>query len=81
MFATFSPETPPLAEYLGPDILQRVQRVTQKPLVVLGHSRQVMHNNWKLYVENVKDSYHASLLHAFFATFKLNRLTMEAVSS
>ena len=77
MFATFSPETPPLAEYLGPDILQRVQRVTQKPLVVLGHSRQVMHNNWKLYVENVKDSYHASLLHAFFATFKLNRLTME----
>jgi anthranilate 1,2-dioxygenase large subunit len=77
IFATFSNETPPLAEYLGPEILARVQRVTNKPLVPLGHSRQVMHNNWKLYVENVKDSYHASLLHAFFATFKLNRLTME----
>ena len=36
-----------------------------------------MHNNWKLYVENVKDAYHASLLHLFFTTFKLNRLSME----
>lgn len=76
VFATFSPETPPLADYLGPEILARVKRVTGRPLKVLGSSRQYMHNNWKLYVENVKDSYHASLLHAFFATFKLNRLTM-----
>ena len=77
IFATFSPETPPLAEYLGPEILARVKRVAQKPLRPLGSSRQYMHNNWKLYMENVKDSYHASLLHAFFATFKLNRLTMK----
>ncbi len=77
IFATFSPETPPLAAYLGPEILARVKRVTQRPLQPLGSSRQCMHNNWKLYVENVKDSYHASLLHAFFATFKLNRLTMK----
>lgn len=77
IFATFSEATPPLAEYLGPEILSRVQRVTAKPLRPLGTSRQYMHNNWKLYVENVKDSYHASLLHAFFATFKLNRLTMK----
>lgn len=77
IFATFSPATPPLAEYLGPDILARVRRVSAKPLRPLGQSRQWMHNNWKLYVENVKDSYHASLLHAFFTTFKLNRLTMQ----
>ncbi|MCA8929700.1 MAG: aromatic ring-hydroxylating dioxygenase subunit alpha [Alphaproteobacteria bacterium] len=77
IFATFHPETPPLDAYLGPDILARIRRVTPRPLVPLGHSRQVMHNNWKLYVENVKDSYHASLLHAFFTTFKLNRLTMQ----
>jgi anthranilate 1,2-dioxygenase large subunit len=32
-------------------------------------------NNWKLYVENVKDSYHASILHLFFTTFELNRLS------
>jgi len=27
-------------------------------------ARAVLPNNWKLYVENVKDTYHASLLHA-----------------
>ena len=32
-------------------------------------------NNWKLYAENVRDTYHASLLHLFFATFKINRLS------
>ncbi len=36
-----------------------------------------MHNNWKLYVENSRDNYHPSLLHAFFSTFKLNRLSAE----
>jgi anthranilate 1,2-dioxygenase large subunit/terephthalate 1,2-dioxygenase oxygenase component alpha subunit len=37
----------------------------------------LMPNNWKLYVENSRDTYHPSLLHAFFATFKLNRLSAE----
>ena len=32
-------------------------------------------NNWKLYCENVKDTYHASLLHAFLGTFRLSRFT------
>src|SRR6185312_14259035 len=27
------------------------------------------------YMENVKDSYHASILHLFFTTFELNRLS------
>jgi phenylpropionate dioxygenase-like ring-hydroxylating dioxygenase large terminal subunit len=77
IFATFSAETPALEAYLGPEIFVRVKRVTNRPMKLLGYSRQYMHNNWKLYVENVKDSYHASLLHAFFTTFKLNRLTMQ----
>ena len=34
-------------------------------------------SNWKLYMENVKDSYHASLLHTFFTTFRLNRLSQK----
>ena len=37
---------------------------------------QVMPNNWKLYFENVKDTYHASILHLFLTTFRINRLTM-----
>ena len=31
---------------------------------LLGRSTQVMPNNWKLYFENVKDTYHASILHS-----------------
>ena len=48
----------------------------RKP-VVLGRYTQVLPNNWKLYVENVKDSYHASILHLFFTTFELNRLSQK----
>jgi len=43
----------------------------------LGRFTQVLPNNWKLYVENVKDSYHASILHLFFTTFQLNRLSQK----
>jgi len=41
---------------------------------ILGGYTQVLQSNWKLYFENVKDTYHASLLHLFFSTFRLNRL-------
>jgi phenylpropionate dioxygenase-like ring-hydroxylating dioxygenase large terminal subunit len=77
IFATFSPDTPPLEEYLGPRMVHHIHRTFTRPIEVLGTSSQVLHSNWKLYMENVKDSYHASLLHTFFTTFKLNRLTME----
>jgi phenylpropionate dioxygenase-like ring-hydroxylating dioxygenase large terminal subunit len=43
---------------------------------VLGTTSQILHNNWKLYIENVKDTYHASLLHTFFATFRISRLSI-----
>ena len=43
----------------------------------LGMHSQVLHNNWKLYAENVRDSYHATLLHTFYTTFKINRLDMD----
>jgi hypothetical protein len=43
---------------------------------ILAHS-QIIHNNWKLYAENLRDSYHATLLHTFYTTFKVNRLDMD----
>jgi anthranilate 1,2-dioxygenase large subunit len=43
--------------------------------VILGRYTQVLPNNWKLYMENVKDSYHASILHLFFTTFEINHLS------
>jgi anthranilate 1,2-dioxygenase large subunit/terephthalate 1,2-dioxygenase oxygenase component alpha subunit len=75
VFASASDAAPPLEEYLGPEILPRIARVLSGPVEVLGRFVQALPNNWKLYVENVKDTYHASLLHAFFGTFRITRLT------
>ena len=78
IFGSFSEEVPPIDEYLGEEISSRIERVLggRKP-VVLGRVTQVLPNNWKLYMENVKDSYHASILHLFFTTFELNRLSQK----
>src|SRR5204863_6666706 len=75
VFGTLSAHTPPLEQYLGPDILSRVRRVMRAPVQLLGDYSQTLPSNWKLYMENVKDTYHASLLHTFFTTFRLNRLS------
>jgi phenylpropionate dioxygenase-like ring-hydroxylating dioxygenase large terminal subunit len=75
VFVTLSPDTPPLAESLGPDVLGKLRRVLNRPIRVMGRFTQALPSNWKLYVENVRDTYHASLLHSFFPTFRINRLT------
>jgi anthranilate 1,2-dioxygenase large subunit/terephthalate 1,2-dioxygenase oxygenase component alpha subunit len=77
VFGSFSEEVPPIEEYLGDEICARIERVLHKPVQVIGRFTQALPNNWKLYVENVKDSYHASLLHLFFTTFELNRLSQK----
>ena len=77
VFGTLGTATPPLEQYLGPDIAPRIRRVMRAPVKVLGGYSQMLNNNWKLYMENVKDSYHASLLHMFFTTFRLNRLSQK----
>lgn len=76
VFGTFSEDTPDLDEYLGPEVLSRIERVLGgRSPVILGRFTQSIPNNWKLYMENVKDSYHASILHLFFTTFEINRLS------
>jgi anthranilate 1,2-dioxygenase large subunit len=78
IFGTFAHDGPELETYLGEEITRRIARVLEgrKP-VVLARYTQALPNNWKLYVENVKDSYHASILHLFFTTFELNRLSQK----
>ncbi|HEY7434469.1 MAG TPA: aromatic ring-hydroxylating dioxygenase subunit alpha [Methylomirabilota bacterium] len=75
VFATLSADTPAIEEYLGDEVLGRLRRVLHKEARVMGRFTQALPNNWKLYVENVKDTYHASLLHTFFGTFRITRLT------
>ncbi len=77
VFGTFSEDTPPLEEYLGERISAFLKRNMDHPLKILGTHSQMIHNNWKLYAENVRDSYHATLLHTFYTTFKVNRLDMD----
>jgi anthranilate 1,2-dioxygenase large subunit len=75
VFGTLSVDAPPLSEYIGNDIGGRIGRVMRGKPKLLGTTSQILHNNWKLYFENVKDTYHASLLHSFFTTFRISRLT------
>jgi anthranilate 1,2-dioxygenase large subunit/terephthalate 1,2-dioxygenase oxygenase component alpha subunit len=77
VFGSFSEAVPSIEEYLGDEICARIERVLHKPVEVIGRFTQALPNNWKLYFENVKDSYHASLLHLFFTTFELNRLSQK----
>ena len=73
IFASFSAEAEPLVEYIGPAMQPWLDRVFNRPVQVLGYARQYIHANWKLYSENVKDPYHASLLHLFHTTFGIYR--------
>jgi len=77
VFGTLSQEAPPLANYIGNLIGSRIHRVLHGKPKILGTTSQILHNNWKLYFENVRDTYHATLLHSFFTTFRISRLTSE----
>jgi salicylate 5-hydroxylase large subunit len=75
VFGSLSAEAPPLEEYVGAKMLGFYDRVFDgRDLRVLGYSRQRLGANWKLMLENIKDSCHASLLHVFFVTFGLFRV-------
>jgi anthranilate 1,2-dioxygenase large subunit len=78
VFATFSATVEPLADYIGPVMAGYIDRIFHKPVVYLGCTRQYSNSNWKLYLENVKDPYHASLLHLFHTTFNIFRVGMQA---
>ena len=75
VFGTLSDATPDIETYIGPEVGRRIRLIAGKKLEILGRCVEALPNNWKLYAENLRDSYHASLLHLFFATFKINRLS------
>lgn len=77
VFGTLGKNVPALETYLGANITPSIKRVMAKPARLLGGYSQILPSNWKLYMENTKDSYHASLLHMFFTTFRLNRLSQK----
>lgn len=78
IFGSFANDVPSIEDYIGAEVLSRIERVLgNKTPKVIGRFTQDLPNNWKLYFENVKDSYHASILHLFFTTFEINRLSQK----
>jgi phenylpropionate dioxygenase-like ring-hydroxylating dioxygenase large terminal subunit len=75
VFGTLAADAPDIETYIGPEVLARLKRVLHKKVEVIGRFTQQMPCNWKLYMENVRDTYHASLLHTFFTTFRITRLS------
>ncbi len=76
VFGTLSDDTPDIETWLGEAVAGRVRRVLgDRKLEIIGRFTQALPNNWKLYFENVRDTYHASLLHLFLTTFRITRLS------
>ena len=74
VFASFDHDVESLEDYLGPEILAYFDRLFNgRKLKVLGYNRQKIPGNWKLMQENIKDPYHAGLLHTWFVNFGLWR--------
>ncbi len=74
IWASYDAEGASFEDYAGPEILAQLDRTFNgRPLRLLGYSRQMIPANWKLYFENSRDPYHATLLHSFFTTFGLYR--------
>ena len=75
VFGTLADDAEPLEDYLGAPVVEQLRRLFDRPVQVLGYNRQRIRGNWKLYAENTRDNYHASLLHEFLVTFGLDRST------
>lgn len=74
VFASFDPDVESLEDFLGPDILRYFDRLFNgRKLKIMGYNRQRIPGNWKLMLENIKDPYHAGLLHTWFVMFGLWR--------
>jgi salicylate 5-hydroxylase large subunit len=74
VFACFDPTVDPFEEWLGPTMLGWFDRVFDgRRLRLLGDVHQRIPANWKLMFENIKDPYHASVLHVFLVSFGLFR--------
>ncbi len=73
IFASYADDMEPIEAYLG-EILPWFDRMFDgRELRVLGYWRQRIECNWKLIIENIRDPYHATLLHVFLVSFGLNR--------
>ena len=69
VFGSLDLNAPPLTDFLGPRVSDRIRTICHSPMKIWGYQRQTMACNWKLFVENTRDMYHAPMLHAFIPQF------------
>ncbi len=62
MFVNFDPDAAPLAAYLG-DLPERVAAYRLDDMACVRRKEYLMACNWKLFVENAKESYHIATVH------------------
>jgi phenylpropionate dioxygenase-like ring-hydroxylating dioxygenase large terminal subunit len=79
IFASFNPDVPPLAEYLGAGAIGYIDRFLDQclglPLVAHRQAHRVaMGANWKLQLENGMDGYHGGFTHRSFFELMQRRL-------
>ena len=55
IFGSLHESPPDLKEFLGATVADRIARIFNRPLKVIGYQRQKVRANWKLMVENVKE--------------------------
>lgn len=81
IWASFDADPPTFEDYTGPQAMAEIRRLFPgRKLKLLGYNRQLIPSNWKLYFENLKDPYHATLLHSFLITFGLWRADTQSES-
>jgi anthranilate 1,2-dioxygenase large subunit len=73
VWASFAQEVPDFEAYAAQMLPWMDRLFDGRPLKLLGYQRQMLRCNWKMYMENLKDPYHATLLHTFYITFGLWR--------
>lgn len=74
IFASLGNNPPSIEAYLGERVIGYLERLYgADDLVYLGVQRVVFQCNWKLYVENIYDSYHAVTLHKGFRLMRIRK--------
>jgi phenylpropionate dioxygenase-like ring-hydroxylating dioxygenase large terminal subunit len=67
VFVCLDPAAPPLAAYLGPDVMAVLERpLGRAQYEKFHHESRVLKANWKMFAENARDGYHVPFVHASF---------------
>ena len=72
IFATYSSTVESIEQYLTPEITEFLDlQFKGKKLRVNDYRRHTIKANWKVYIDNLRDTYHFQILHSYFLNFGL----------